>query len=259
LERNTKSRMEYLTRRITRASLGMDEAQDTNVVKRKRGKKNVKFVDTTDVVNKGEISSISFISDEGIDMAFSPVSPMLSIILKPRHPLPHSWTFWYSAGDKRLSWKKNQKKISSVETIEDFWLTYNQVKLASSLPAGFTYSVFRTGILPDWEDVANRDGGRWTVSFAKKERKEMLDSRWLEVLYMLLGEQAEGESSSVVTGAEACVRKKGDRLEVWVGNVDSMGCVVKVGRMLKNKVKSDIQLSIHSEEKEGLEGSKLML
>jgi len=65
---------------------------------------------------------------------------------------------------------------------------------------------------------------------------------------MLLGEQAEGDSSSVVTGAEACVRKKGDRLEV--GNVDSMGCVVKVGRILKDKVKSDIQLSIHSEEKE---------
>jgi len=59
----------------------------------------------------------------------------------------------------------------------------------------------------------------------------------------------------VVTGAEACVRKKGDRLEMWVGNVDSMGCVLKVGRIMK----SDIQLSIHSEEKEGVEGSKLTL
>jgi len=251
------TRMDVCTRRTTRASLSLEKALVTKVGKKKRSKKNVKFEDATDVENKrGLYLSTSLISDEGIDMAFSPI---LCTILKPRHPLPHSWTFWYSAGDKRLSWKKNQKKISSVETIEDFWLTYNQVKLASSLPAGFTYSVFRTGILPDWQDVANRDGGRWMVSFGKEERKEMLDNRWLEVLYMLLGEQAEGESSSVVTGAEACVRKKGDRLELWLGNVASMACVVKVGRKLKDKVKSDIQLSIHSEEKEGVEGSKLML
>jgi len=31
------------------------------------------------------------------------------------------------------------------------------------------------------------------VSFGKNERKEMLDNRWLEVLYMMLGEQVEVE------------------------------------------------------------------
>jgi len=81
----------------------------------------VKFEDTTDIeIKRGVILSTSLISDEGIDMAFSPI---LSTILKPRHPLPNSWTFWYSLGDKRLSWKKNRKKISTVATIEDFWLT----------------------------------------------------------------------------------------------------------------------------------------
>ena len=57
------------------------------------------------------------------------------------------------------------------------------------------------------------------VSFDKKERKEMLDNRWLEVIYMLLGEQVEEGAIKTVVGAEACVRKKGDRLEVWVGDV----------------------------------------
>ena len=132
-----------------------------------------------------------------------------------------------------------------------FWLTYNQVKLASDLPAGYTYSVFRSGILPDREDVGNSEGGRWMVSFSKQERKEMLDNRWLEVLYMLLGEQVDGASKSVV-GAEACVRKKGDRLEVWVGNVSSMEGVVKAGRVLKNKLmlgaEDKIQFSLHREE-----------
>ena len=50
----------------------------------------------------------------------------------------------------------------------------------------------------------------------------MLDSRWLEILYMLLGEQVEEGADKIVVGAEACVRKKGDRLVVWVGDVNSM-------------------------------------
>ena len=85
----------------------------------------------------------------------------------------------------------------------------NQVKLAS---AGYNYLVFRSWILLDREDVGKKEGGRWMASFSKKDRKEMLDNRWLEVLYMLFGEQVEEGDGKMVVGAEACVRKKGDRL-----------------------------------------------
>jgi len=250
-------------RRITRALLEVEQKKSPVDVTKKRRKK-VQFEDSVKDENKIlQILSVSVVSDEGIDMTFSPLPEHHSSILKPRHPLPHSWTFWYSAGNKRLSWKQNQKKIASVATIEDFWLTYNQIKLASDLPAGLTYSVFRSGILPDWEDVGNREGGRWMASFSKKERKEMLDNRWLEVLYMLLGEQVEEGGGKMVVGAEACVRKKGDRLEVWVGDVHSMECVVKTGRMFKNKLmlgaEDKVEFSLHREEKEGVVGMKLML
>jgi translation initiation factor 4E len=256
--------MDFAMRRITRAALEVVEKPSVEVTKKRKSKKKVQFEDSVEDENKIlRILSVSVVSDEGIDMTFSPLPESHSSILKPRHPLPHSWTFWYSAGNKRLSWKQNQKKISSVATIEDFWLTYNQVKLASDLPAGYTYSVFRSGILPDWEDVGNREGGRWMASFDKKERKELLDNRWLEVLYMLLGEQVEEGGGKIVVGAEACVRKKGDRLEVWVGDVDSMEGVVKTGRMLKSKLmmgaEDKIEFSLHREEKEGEEGVKLML
>jgi len=257
--------MATATKRITRAALEVEEELvSVEVTKMRRNKKKVKFEDSIEVETKIiQNLSVSLVSDEGIDMTFSPIPESLSIILKPRHPLPHSWTFWYSSGNKRLSWKQNQKKISCVATIEDFWLTYNQVKLASELPAGYTYSVFRSGILPDWEDVRNRDGGRWMVNFDKKERREMFDNRWLEVLYMLLGEQVEEGASKTVVGAEACVRKKGDKLEVWVGDAASMEIVVKTGRMMKNKLmlgaEDKIQFSLHRKEKEGEEEVKLLL
>ena len=87
----------------------------------------------------------------------------------------------------------------------------NQVKLAS---AGYNYLVFRSWILLDWEDVGEKEGGKWMASFSKRDRKEMLDNRWLEVLYMLLGEQVEEGGGKMVIGAETCVRKKGDRLKI---------------------------------------------
>eukprot|EP00092_Neocalanus_flemingeri_P040800 GFUD01044417.1.p1 GENE.GFUD01044417.1~~GFUD01044417.1.p1 ORF type:complete len:252 (+),score=82.36 GFUD01044417.1:274-1029(+) len=251
--------MEQGTRRVTRALL----TSDHKMSKKNRNKKKVKFDDHS---SKEEMKNLSVASDEGIDMTFSPLRPSLSIpstIIKPHHPLSHSWTFWYSAGNRHLSWKKNQIKISTVTSIEEFWLTYTQVQPASCLNTGHTFSVFRADILPDWEDASNMGGGRWMLNCAKTERQEMLDSRWLEVLFMMMGEHVQKEAAKLVTGAEVCVRKKGDRLEVWVGDVSSMSGVVEVGRTVRRKLDVDpsnkMTFSVHKEEREGCVGPRLMM
>eukprot|EP00092_Neocalanus_flemingeri_P015781 GFUD01017085.1.p1 GENE.GFUD01017085.1~~GFUD01017085.1.p1 ORF type:complete len:251 (-),score=79.60 GFUD01017085.1:112-864(-) len=250
--------MEPSSMRMTRALLLSEH-------KKIRNMKKVKF---DDIPSEEErfMKNLSMVSDEGIDMAFSPLRLSLSVsipftYLKPQHPLPNSWTFWYSAGKRHLSWKKNQIKVSTVATIEDFWLTYSQVQPASCLPIGHTYSVFRADILPDWEDAANREGGRWILNCAKIERQEMLDTKWMELLFMLMGEHME--DATLVTGAEVCVRKKGDRLEVWVRDVSSMSEVVKVGRAVRRKLEEDpsnkMRFSVHKEEMEGFVGPSLMM
>jgi len=247
--------MEHTTRRMTRGLL----ASEPKSTKKSRNKKKVKFDDPPPI---NQTSNSSMMSDEGIDLTFSPTLRLPSTIIKQQHPLPNSWTFWYSAGNKRLSWKQNQVKISTVSTIEGFWLVYNQVKLASSLPSGHTYSVFRGNILPDWEDKANREGGRWKASWDKMERQEMLDTRWLEVLFMLMGEHMDKKVARLITGTEVCVRKKLDRIEVWVGNVSDMAVTVEVGRVVKKKLEvgsNNIEFSIHREEREGVVGPILML
>jgi len=248
------------SKRITRALLVSDVSKQVKEVKKDKTKKKVKFEDAVKVNKDDSIMSVSP-SDEGIDVSFSP-HPILATILRPKHPLPNSWTFWYSAGSRKMSWKKNQKRITTVTTIEEFWVTYNQMKLVSDLPTGYTYSLFKTGILPDREDAANRAGGMWVARFTKEERK-VIDAKWLEILDMLLGEDVGGVVSSVVTGVEACARKSGDKLEMWMGNVNRMEEVLRVGRLMKDRVKAghdqNIQLSIHSEEKKGENGPKLML
>ena len=70
------------------------------------------------------------------------------------------------------------------------------IQPCSLLKAGQSYSVFRAGVAPDWEDPANSAGGRWMLSFNTGEREALLDQRWLEVLLSVLG----GRMGHVVTG-----------------------------------------------------------
>jgi len=181
-------------------------------------------------------------------------------IMKPKHALSHTWTLWYSAANRKLSWKQNQIKVFSVSTIEDFWLMYNQVQPPSVLPVGHTYSMFRDDILPDREDLANRDGGKWMVNCKKEERREYLDRRWLDVMFLAMEEE---ELGNLVMGVEVCVRKKEDRLEVWLGNVDDISRMVEVGRSVKKMLEIDlnnqIEFSIHKDDKSGVLDSRLVL
>ena len=133
-----------LNKRTTRASLLTESKMST----KSRNKKKVKSDKLQVTGNSTKIKNFCFAEDGGIEMVFPPLTP--SYILKPHHPLPHSWIFWYSTGNMKLSRRQNQVKIS---TIEDFWFIFNHVQPASCLQAGHTDSMFRGDILPDWEQL----------------------------------------------------------------------------------------------------------
>ena len=105
-----------------------------------------------------------------------------------KHPLEHSWTFWHLNPDKRLSWAEKQKEILSVSTVEDFWAVYNWILQPSKLKASSDYSLFKTGIRPDWEDPGNVRGGRWVMA----RNREALDDSWREVIMALIGNYVNG-------------------------------------------------------------------
>jgi len=249
------------TRRITRATLKSEpEKSSTPPLKPKKssGKKSkskkVKFQEPKqEVCNK----NTSLVSDEGIDMSYTPHLNLPASISRPQHKLRHSWSYWYSSKNKKNSWSQNQNLICTMATIEDFFHCHNQVKLASKLPAGHTYAVFKKGIVPDWEDKANVDGGRWMISYDRKERFTNLDDRWMEALLMALGEHMH----KCVTGIQVCVRGNVDRVEVWLEKTN-MREVAEVGRKVKQQLAigaTKMEFSIHMEEKEGFKGPCLMI
>lgn len=167
-----------------------------------------------------------------------------------KHPLQHTWTFWYYEPDKNKSWEENQREISSFDTAEDFWSLYNHIKPASELRQGCDYGMFKQGILPMWEDKANKLGGRWLVILDRKQRSTDLDHFWLELLLCMIGE-AFNEYSDDVCGAVVNIRPKGDRLGIWTSDADNEDSVMEIGRKIKERLritpKATIGYQVHKD------------
>ena len=70
-----------------------------------------------------------------------------------KHPLQHAWTLWFFQYDRSKSWEENQRRVLSVTTVEDFWALHHHVEGPAGLPVGCDYSLFKEGIIPDWEDA----------------------------------------------------------------------------------------------------------
>ena len=121
------------SRRITRSSVqqGQNETKSEVVKspapKKSKSKKKVKFVDTSPPNKENVNKNTSLVSDEGIDMSFTPHLNLPSSISRPQHKLEQNWTMWYSARNKKLSWIQNQVNLCSISTVEEFWHSYNQV------------------------------------------------------------------------------------------------------------------------------------
>lgn len=145
-----------------------------------------------------------------------------------------------------------QRPIITVTTVEDFWSLYNHIEVASRLPPGSDYSLFKEGIFPDWEDQRNQKGGRWIINLDRKRREELLDTYWLEILFFLIGEHAD-QNAQQVNGAVVNVRQKGDKLAIWLADASQPDSLLRIGKMIKERLgiepEMQIGFNIHNDEK----------
>ena len=107
-----------------------------------------------------------------------------------KHALEYAWTMWFFKNEKGKAWEGNQKPISTVTTVEDFWALIHYIEVPSKLQHGCDYSFFKEGIFPDCEDVRNAPGGRWMITVDRRQSEEHTDNYWLAILMFLIGEQA---------------------------------------------------------------------
>jgi len=170
-----------------------------------------------------------------------------------KHPLKQSWTFWYfDMNGGAANWDENLKKVVDVGTIEDFWAVYHHMQNVSTLESGCDYALFKTGIRPMWEDMANKDGGRWLLTLDRFQRTQWLDQIWLEImLYLIGGDHKDSSTGECINGAVVNVRNKADKIALWLPIADkNQGHgpqILEVGHELKNRMGIPKHFPIHFE------------
>lgn len=139
--------------------------------------------------------------------------PTSSTVSPPRnpasHPLEHEWTFFFhpaTSTSASMSTYAAGQKIATVDTVEDLCPLLSWLERPSQLEMGSAISVFKVqflllrwrkraqerqqdGIKPVWEDEANANGGKWTLTILNNTA--LLDRCWTWLVLALLGEELD--------------------------------------------------------------------
>ncbi|PSR78209.1 hypothetical protein PHLCEN_2v7541 [Hermanssonia centrifuga] len=169
-----------------------------------------------------------------------------------KHPLFSPWTLWFDSamtkgrnlpqtpmtafpqtpqpqtpgglGHAAQGWMEDIKRVISFDSVEEFWGLYNNIVPPSQLPPKANYYLFKEGIIPAWEDDANKNGGKWSIQLPKDKNRGHIDKMWLYTMLAAIGETcdpllAEGEfdgpPQSLITGVIVSTRPQFYRLSIW--------------------------------------------
>eukprot|EP00033_Pygsuia_biforma_P000140 GCRY01000176.1.p1 GENE.GCRY01000176.1~~GCRY01000176.1.p1 ORF type:complete len:219 (-),score=27.58 GCRY01000176.1:111-767(-) len=154
------------------------------------------------------------------------------------HHLEHEWTLWFDqrqntgkrqAGDFQ-NYESNLIEIGTFNTVEQFWAVFNHLAKPSQIPVNANFHFFKKGIKPMWEDDANRQGGKWIVSF--KNQAKFVDECWEYLLLALIGEMFE--QSEEICGCVFSRRKAADRIALWNRQKDGEDAVRHLGEQFRD-------------------------
>lgn len=176
------------------------------------------------------------------------------------------------------------KEVVTFDSVEEFWGIYvcsrisflvlvsrhecctytsisspqNNITKTSDLALKSDYHLFKAGVRPEWEDIQNKHGGKWSYQF-KDKRAVPIDELWLHVMLAAIGETLESENDKEIMGVVVNVRKAFFRIGLWTkstgggknGNGATREALMEIGRKFKEVLrlndKDAVEFSGHTE------------
>ncbi|GLB36205.1 putative eukaryotic initiation factor 4E family protein [Lyophyllum shimeji] len=173
-----------------------------------------------------------------------------------KHPLYSPWTLWFDSPATKgrnlpqtpssafpqtpipqtpgvaaaQGWMEDIKRVISFDSVEEFWGLYNNIIPPSQLPQKANYYLFKggmlqEGIIPAWEDEANKNGGKWSIQLPRDKNRGNVDRMWLYTMLAAIGETfdpapilSDGSGKapkSLITGVIVSTRPQFYRLSIW--------------------------------------------
>ncbi|KAJ4484063.1 translation initiation factor eIF4e [Lentinula lateritia] len=210
---------------------------------------NPNISDDAESIEPGEIQEVNMEAQaEGIRTVFSDPTNF-----NVKHPLYSPWTLWFDSPmtkNRNLpqtpisavpqtpgplpqtpgvaaaqGWMEDIKRVISFDSVEEFWGLYNNIVPPSALPQKANYYLFKEGIIPAWEDEANKDGGKWSIQLPKDKNKPHVDKMWLYTMLAAIGETFDpslttldpsgSPPNSLITGVIVSTRPQFYRISIW--------------------------------------------
>lgn len=163
-----------------------------------------------------------------------------------KHPLFSAWTLWFDSPSTKgrnlpqtpmsafpqtpvlqtpgaqaaQGWMEDIKRVINFDSVEEFWGLYNNIIPPSQLPQKANYYLFKEGIIPAWEDEANKNGGKWSIQLPKDKNRPHVDRMWLFTMLAAIGETFDpsptaNPNDSLITGVIVSTRPQFYRLSIW--------------------------------------------
>jgi translation initiation factor 4E len=85
----------------------------------------------------------------------------------------------------------------------------------TELKQGCTYHLFKDGVRPEWEDAANKRGGKWVII----PDEQRIDENWLSLLLATIGEVLCDDDDEIC-GIVVSIRKKQNKITVWTKGLE---------------------------------------
>eukprot|EP00918_Siedleckia_nematoides_P073090 GHVU01159553.1.p1 GENE.GHVU01159553.1~~GHVU01159553.1.p1 ORF type:complete len:320 (+),score=41.26 GHVU01159553.1:67-960(+) len=200
-------------------------------------------------IEPGEIQEVNMEAQaEGIKTVFNDPTNF-----NVKHPLYSPWTLWFDSPmtkNRNLpqtpisalpptpgpipqtpgvaaaqGWMEDIKRVITFDSVEEFWGLYNNIIPPSALPQKANYYLFKEGIIPAWEDEANKNGGKCSIQLPKEKNRSNVDKMWLYTMLAAIGETFDpslttldpsgSPPNSLITGVIVSTRPQFYRISIW--------------------------------------------
>lgn len=178
-------------------------------------------------------------ADEIADEGDGGVDPGGGEAASTEHPLRYRWIVWQQlmASGKAAQYSEATRQVASCGTVEDFWGVWGRLPQPSELLGkamvndqaadGFqtvdALMLFRDGIMPQWEDEANAEGGHFQLQLRPALGGGQIDEYWNNIVLGVVG--ATIEPPDMITGLRLVDKLSAGRgtghlrIEVWFNDL----------------------------------------
>lgn len=151
-----------------------------------------------------------------------------------KHRLQYTWCIWEHTDDKK-DYNANISKICTFDTVEDFWRCFHCIPTPSAFFTAskmqrelvgnrsvVSYSIFKEGIEPKWEDPKARLGGEWRIRRFKNI--DEVSFIWVETVLALIGGTMEPYDKilGVRVVDSSHTTKYLYNIEIWSSDMESL-------------------------------------